>query len=101
MGGGAVRGSEGDPAAATDLASGKRYQAPARKKRHFFPQLPGGGGAAPLPPARYGPVKVKVNTSFHINKRLLLLYFVTGMSYARHSGSDQPRYVILVTGLFG
>ena len=54
-GGGAVRGSEGHPAADDDLASEKGHLL---AKRALFPTITGGGGAAappcpPPPPTRY------------------------------------------------
>ena len=51
VGGGAVRGSDGHPAA--DLASEKGHLL---AKRALFPTITGGGGQLPPPPpARYGP----------------------------------------------
>ena len=52
LGGGTVRGSEGHPADDDDLASEKGHLL---AKMALFSTITGGGGAAPLPPARYGP----------------------------------------------
>ena len=52
LGGGAVRGSEGHPAATDNMASEKGHLL---AKRALFPTITRGAAAPPAPPARYGP----------------------------------------------